>query len=577
LFALFLGVVSASHCAATIIPDNRTAPWQGNVGVSGGIPNRTTIYVNIVTDLGADPTGAVDCSAIIQSAINNCPEGQVVYIPAGRFNVATSVEWSNSTGNRTLRGAGTGITTLYSANNNNLLEAGSSTWPPPSTWVNIISGATKGSSTITVADTTPFVVGAPIAIGPSPLPSWGHNLGGYLDTYPTIRAYAKIAGKTSRTVTFDPPLPFDFSGMNPAALIDSTVMLQGFGIESMTLDMTGSTAAYPIWFEQAWGCWVKDVEIKAAYSRQMLFTMAVRCEVRGCYTHDVQGTGPDHEGIIIGPGSWNLIEDNICNNGGAPPIVLQDAINPASCNVIGYNYVINTSPGFWDMSFNHGSGSILNLAEGNVIQDFEDDGYFGSASYNTLFRNRIKGQLKLKHFSDYYNIVGNVLADTWANAYETEVFNYYWSGIRPVYELGFPNIGNYGYTGTFGPTTPPNYSALPNTVDACQQLDYNVKTTVLRHGNFDYFTNSTVWDPSIPDHTIPNSLYYGSQPGWWPMGVLWPPIGPDRVPMVKPIPAEIRYKALKPSNSSGSPKRGSLKNSKSITSLDQVHCWPPSG
>jgi hypothetical protein len=245
--------------------------------------------------------------------------------------------------------------------------------------------------------------------------------------------------------------------------------------------------------------------------------------------------------------------------------------------VIGYNYVINTSPGFWDMSFNHGSGSILNLAEGNVIQDFEDDGYFGSASYNTLFRNRIKGQLKLKHFSDYYNIVGNVLADTWANAYETEVFNYYWSGIRPVYELGFPNIGNYGYTGTFGPTTPPNYSALPNTVDACQQLDYNVKTTVLRHGNFDYFTNSTVWDPSIPDHTIPNSLYYGSQPGWWPMGVLWPPIGPDRVPMVKPIPAEIRYKALKPSNSSGSPKRGSLKNSKSITSLDQVHCWPPSG
>jgi hypothetical protein len=578
---IFLLLVAGGAACAEIIPGSGTAPWRGNVGVPGGIPNRMRIYKNIVTDLRADPTGHVDCSTIIQRAIDKCPKGQVIYIPDGRFLLRTQINIANDKSNRSLRGAGMERTILFSAHNKSMFSIGSSTWPPPDkrpgNWIPISSGATKGSNSVTVANTAAFVVGAPMAIGPKVLPTWAHNLGGQSDTLRTIRVYSKIAGKTSRTVTFDPPLPFDFSGMNPAALIDSTVMLQGFGIESMTLDMTGSTAAYPIWFEQAWGCWVKDVEIKAAYSRQMLFTMAVRCEVRGCYTHDVQGTGPDHEGIIIGPGSWNLIEDNICNNGGAPPIVLQDAINPASCNVIGYNYVINTSPGFWDMSFNHGSGSILNLAEGNVIQDFEDDGYFGSASYNTLFRNRIKGQLKLKHFSDYYNIVGNVLADTWANAYETEVFNYYWSGIRPVYELGFPNIGNYGYTGTFGPTTPPNYSALPNTVDACQQLDYNVKTTVLRHGNFDYFTNSTVWDPSIPDHTIPNSLYYGSQPGWWPMGVLWPPIGPDRVPMVSQIPAEIRYKALKPSNSSGSPKRGSLKNSKSITSLDQVHCWPPSG
>jgi Pectate lyase superfamily protein len=556
-FAAFIFlVVAGGSPGADIIPDSRTAPWRGNVGVPGGIPNRPRIYKNIVTDLRADPTGKMDCSTIIQRAIDKCPKGQVIYIPEGRFLLGTPINIANNKSNRSVRGSGMGRTTLFSAHNKSMFSIGSSAWPPsdtrPANWVSISSGATKGSNTITVANTNAFVVGAPMAIAPNVLPTWAHNLGGHADTLRTIRVYSKVRSKTSRTVTFDPPLPFDFSGMNPAALIDGTVMLQGFGIESMTLDMTGNTAAYPVWFEQAWGCWVKDVEIKAAYSRQMLFTMAARCEVRGCYTHDVQGTGPDHEGIIIGPGSWNLIEDNICNNGGAPPIVLQDAINPASCNVIGYNYVINTSPGFWDMSFNHGSGSILNLAEGNVIQDFEDDGYFGSASYNTLFRNRIKGQIKLKHFSDYYNIVGNVLADTWANAYETEVSNYYWNGILPVYELGFPNIGNYGYTGTFGPTTPPNYSALPNTVDACQQLDYNVKATILRHGNFDYFNNSTVWDPSIPDHTIPNSLYYGSQPGWWPIGVLWPPIGPDRVPMVSQIPAEIRYKASKPANSSAS-------------------------
>ena len=544
MLAPLLGVCLAQYCGATIIPDDRMASWQDNVGVPGGIPNRTTIYANIIT-LGADPTGVTDCSAIIQSAINNCPDGQVVYIPAGRFRVGTPITLSNSQNNRTIRGAGMGLTTVFAANNNNVFTFGSSTWPPPSTWISINSGATTGSDTITVADTTAFVVGAPMAIGPAPLPAWAHNLGGYPDTYQTIRAYCKISSKTATTVTFDPPCPFDFSGMNPMALPDSTIMMQGNAIESLTLDMSSSSAAYPIWFEQAWGCWVKDVEISSAYSRQMLFTVAIRCEVRGCYTHDVQGTGPDHEGIIIGPGSWNLIEDNICNNGGAPPIVLQDGINPGnftSCNVIGYNYVINTSPGFWDISFNHGSGSILNLAEGNVVNNFEDDGYFGSSSYNTLFRNRITGTVKLKHFSDFYNVVGNVLSDTGVNYYDAPgISGYCGTGSAAVYELGFPNIGNCSYSGTFGPTTPPNYSTLPNATDSCQQLDYNVKTTILRHGNFDYYTNSTVWDPSIPDHVIPNSLYYSSQPDWWPIGVVWPPIGPDLVPMAGQIPAQIRF------------------------------------
>ena len=559
---LFLLVCAADLAAERIIADDRTAPWEGNVGVPGGIPNPTTIYKNIVTDLGADPTGVRDCSAIIQRAFNKCPKGQVVYIPEGRFRVGTQITLSNSRSNRTIRGAGTGLTTVFSANSNNVFTFGNATWPPPNNWISITSGATKGSNTITLADTTTFVVGAPMAIGPDRLPTWAHNLGGHPDTFQTIRVYFKIRSKTSTTVTFDPPCPFDFSRMNPAALADSATMLKGVGIESLTLDMSKSTGSYPIWFQQAWGCWVKDVEITGAYSRQMLWTVAVRCEVRGCYTHDVQGTGPNHEGVIVGPGSWNLIEDNICNNGGQPSIILEDAINPASCNVIGYNYVINTAPGFWDISFNHGSGSILNLAEGNAIREFKDDGYFGSSSYNTLFRNRIAGVVNLKHFSNYYNVLGNVLSTTGVNYYDApETNGYCANGVRAVYELGFPNIGNCSYSGTFGPTTPPDYSGLPNTRDGCEQIDRNVKATILRHGNFDYASNSTIWDPSIPDHTIPDSLYYSSRPGWWPDGFLWPPIDPTRDPMVSPIPAEIRYKALKTANGSASPALGLPKTS----------------
>jgi hypothetical protein len=380
-----------------------------------------------------------------------------------------------------------------------------------------------------------------MAIAPNPLPVWAHNLGGFADTLRSMRVYFKVRSKTATTVTFDPPCPFDFSALHPTALVDSTPYMQGVGIESLTLDMSNSTAEIPIWFQQAWGCWAKEVEVKHAYERQMRWDMVVRCEVRGCYTQNVQGSGPNHEGIEFSYASWNLIEDNICNNAGAPPIILEEDITSSSCNVVGYNYVTNTDPSFWDLSFSHGSGSILNLAEGNVINNFEDDGYYGSSSYNTLFRNRISGQVRLKHFSDYYNVVGNILGDTWANTYETEVANYWEQGIAPIYELGFPNIGNASYTGTFGPTDPPDYHALPNNLEDCQQLDRNAKATILRHGNWDYATHSVVWDPSILDHTIPSSLYYSTQPRWWPPVVSWPPMGPDRDPMVGQIPAQIRF------------------------------------
>jgi hypothetical protein len=137
-------------------------------------------------------------------------------------------------------------------------------------------------------------------------------------------------------------------------------------------------------------------------------------------------------------------------------------------------------------------------------------------------------------------VVGNILGDTWANTYETDVANYWDQGIAPIYELGFPNIGNVSYTETFAATDHPDYSGLPNTLDGCQQLDRNVKGTILRHGNWDAANKHVVWDDMISDHTIPNSLYLTAKPPWW--GELpWPPIGPDRTPMVGQIPAQQRF------------------------------------
>jgi hypothetical protein len=147
-----------------------------------------------------------------------------------------------------------GRTVLFGPNNNLIFTVGDPTWPPPNqspgNWIPISAGATKGSNTITVANTRAFVIGAPLAIAPNVLPTWAHNLGGFPDTLRTMRVYFKVRSKTANTVTFDPACPFDFSGMNPVALADKTPYLQGVGIESLTLDMSNSRAGFPIWMQQ---------------------------------------------------------------------------------------------------------------------------------------------------------------------------------------------------------------------------------------------------------------------------------------------------------------------------------------
>ena len=66
---IFGGVLFPAKCShAEIIPPSRRVTWQGNVGVLGGIPNRTTICATL------SPSGGDDYN-LIQNAINACPSG----------------------------------------------------------------------------------------------------------------------------------------------------------------------------------------------------------------------------------------------------------------------------------------------------------------------------------------------------------------------------------------------------------------------------------------------------------------------------------------------------------------------
>src|ERR1043166_7906839 len=78
-----------------IISSSRAVDWS-KAGVSGGIPNRTTICATL------NP-GAT--AAQINSAISSCSTGQVVFLNAGTYNLSSSINFTNVS-NVTLRGAG---------------------------------------------------------------------------------------------------------------------------------------------------------------------------------------------------------------------------------------------------------------------------------------------------------------------------------------------------------------------------------------------------------------------------------------------------------------------------------------
>jgi hypothetical protein len=58
--------------------------------------------------------------------------------------------------------------------------------------------------------------------------------------------------------------------------------------------------------------------------------------------------------------------------------------------------------------------------------------------------------------------------------------------------------------------------------------DAQVSATTLRHGNFDYVTNSVKWDPAITNHALPNSLYLSEKPAFFDAGsgYTWPWVDP---------------------------------------------------
>jgi hypothetical protein len=509
------------------IPSDRSITWTGNAGVNGGIPIRTTICQTITASSG-------DRTAEIQTAINNCPSGQVVLLGAGTFNIS-GLQMKTDV---TLRGSGMGSTIIVPSGSE-FIHFGAY-GVDYGTAVGLSSGLTKGSTSITTSGNHGWNVGDCIVIdqlnnaaGDPPVTNVGE--GGSMtmsgrtgDGTRAIQQVVKLVAPTSgTTATLEIPLYWTMDGTKTPQAAKVTMQVTNAGIEDLTFN---SSYFYNVTIFNADNCWLKGVELNGFSESGMgiYLTNAYRIQIEKCNFHQVvAGTANDNYAITSAmTGSAHLIQNNTIHNVSCG-VVIQGGF---SGGVIAYNYLTNIWQEVYPTANRyaiglHGGHQFQNLFEGNVIEGalFSSDNYWGSNSNNTLFRNRIHMDytkvdqlvtLGVSNNQTYYNVIGNYLGTAGQDdAYETTTIPYAPSS-------------KYIY---FTPS------------GAC-------KTTMLRHGNWDAVTAGQKWCDSsgepgcqgaTVDHSLPDSLYYDSKPAFFG-SIAWPPINPE-TPFVADIPAKVYY------------------------------------
>jgi hypothetical protein len=527
-----------------LIPADRITAWNPGIlsdtqnGMplgADGLPQRTTVCATV------NPGGN------IQSAIDNCPPGQVVVLSAGTFNVSATITLTKGV---VLRGAGsqgapTG-TTIVKTGGESVLAIGTTRDQIcyGGTGQALTQDASKESTTLTVGSAaSTFSPGDLALVDVVDDATVQEGDCAYFKRVDhrsaSQRVMIQAVDAASGTITLASPLHWTFHSASPYLAQITRVtqpVTEWAGIEHVRIQ-GGTNPGYDgqmaggIDISNAAYCWVKDVQTDATIGgMHVSMTGTYRCVVRDSYFHESAnyGFGADCYGIVLRCGAAeNLIENNIVRYMNKP--ILFNVSGGG--NVVAYNYADNSwaTPAEWqEVNIDtHCCFPHMELIEGNYAPHVGATITHGNAGYLTYFRNYSSSQfappavagstatqtgnitaIQFQMGDVGMNVVGNILG----TAGVSMMYEAYDSGPKSIYELA-------------------------------SSTDVST-TSLFRHGNFDYVNNSVVWSSGTTTHTLPGSFYLRGTPAWWPAGMPWPWAGPDQNPMVGVLPAKARSDAM---------------------------------
>ena len=560
LFSLLLLCPSGflySQTAAGIIDSDRMIDWRT---AGAPIQQRTT---NCAT-LSAGATAAQ-----INSAISSCPDGQVVKLNAGTYNLNTGIKMKS---NVTLRGSGADVTKLnFSGFTNGIGGAGtyaigvegnySAQWwdqaPGPhganpsnvKSWVgtNGQNGVYKKGATVLNLGSAPtgspnLSVGDMLFLfqnddsGPSSnlfiSSAGGSSREGSGYTRGTgERQAVKVVGISGNQVTISPGLYMDNwrSSQNPR-LHWWGGDARGVGIEDLFIEAGSGSHYTNVSFFQASDSWMSGVGSHETGSRShALVFLSRNITIQNSYFYDGCSGGCGGSSTAYGIELFAPSAVLAVNN------ILKDIESPflfstgTEGSVIAYNYEIGGATGI----LSHEEGFLMNLYEGNDSNRVRMDTYHGTQNFLTMFRNRLRGvgsaPIDIWAYNRYVNAIGNVLGTSGQTTRyqcngESAAQCYQYTSPSTVFRLGYPG-GNAA------------------TSEAGLSYDSRVASTLMRWGNYDVVNNSVLWQASevptgigaysnaVPSsQSLPASFFLSGRPSWWatPWGTpAWPAIGPD--------------------------------------------------
>lgn len=544
---------------------------------AGTIPTRTTVCTTL------SPGATL---SQINSAIANCPAGQVVFLNPGTYNLAGQLNLYKS--NVTLRGSGPDQTFLVFSSGGDCNGQGAdvcvmnsdnnwsgdphnvATWTGPytqgatsitlsSVTVGSINNLKVGSliildqnsdypndpGTIYVCDSTGCSQQGGIGCG---RPGTKGTSGNRVQNQQVV--VTSISGSGPWTIGISPGLyaPNWRTAMDPGAWWSSALPVSNVGIEDLSVDHSGVTnqSGSGIMFSNAAYSWIKNVRSNNSGSnpkhKHVWEYQSSHITVRDSYFY---GSNPTSEGYGIDMGcstSDNLAENNIFQH-----IATATIGEDTAGSVVGYNYAVdnyyNNGAPAWQQqdSYHHSAGDNYMLWEGHIGSGLALDDIHGSSFMITAFRNRWSGRdpslsggaaktestigAQLFAYNRYANLIGNVLGTSgYHTNYQVVAASATDSGNST---LADKSIFSIGYSGNEGS----KYSGVPN--------DVLTASTLMRWGNYDTVNAAVRFVASengsgatgypglsAPSQTLPVSFYLSAKPSWW--GTMpWPAIGPD--------------------------------------------------